>query len=177
MRNIELLVIGIRLVGIYAAFKGLQFIAIAYSSVQQTLSFAPEMDAASITGIYIAIVLLYFAFVVFLLVKPLSVAKILLPKTDANEPLMQASISALEVAAFTILGVYIITLALPQVLGDGSRLWQLTEAQNLYDHSTKNTYITNLCISVFQLLIGIYLCLQASGLRKLIYKIREFGHH
>ena len=179
MKSIVILALGIRLVGIYFILKILQFVAHSYSSIQQWKYINPgESIALSLTVFsVIGIILLILAY--FLIKYPTIVAKWILPKPQSNEPVFNGSISDLNIAAFTILGVYILSWSIPDFFYNGSMIFYLnyTGVEDLYNNDSLNTHIINQVITVLEISIGLYLCLKAKGLYTLILRLRGLGTH
>ena len=175
MKSIEVLSLGLRLVGIYGILKGVQFIALAYGSIQQITY---TMEDTSLLGWYLTFgfsIAVYFMVVYLLISNPTQVATKLLPASQKKEPLFKGSAQDIQIAGFTILGVYILSYSVPELLRAIVLLWHVSGATAFYEQNSQSQFVADLVITLVQVCIGIYLCLQASGLSHLLYKMRGLG--
>ncbi|WP_041521878.1 hypothetical protein [Gilvimarinus agarilyticus] len=172
MKSIEILSLGLRLVGIYGILKGVQFIVLAYGSIQQITY---TMEDESFIGWYLTFgfsVAVYFMVVYFLISKPTRVATKLLPASQDKDPIFKGSAQDIQIAGFTIIGVYILSYSVPELLRAIVLLWHASGETAFYGQNSQSQFLTELVVTLVQVCIGIYLCLQASGLSHLLYKIR-----
>ena len=177
MKSIEILALGIRLVGIAAIFQLLQFFGYSATSIQQWLYSHPGESFTWLISVYGAICIV-FAIMCFLLIKfPITVSRWLLPKTTNDEPVFNGSIDDLRIAAFTVMGVYILSWAVPDLFYNAGTLLQLNDERmmGLYNPDDKNALILDEIITIMEISIGLYLCLQAKGLNNLLLKLRGLG--
>jgi Ca2+/Na+ antiporter len=177
MKSIDILVIGIRLVGIVFILRLVQYLSESYESIYRWTLAAPEESLTFVLLIY-GTFGLAFAVICFILIKfPLTVSRWLLPKSKDDEPVFNGSIDDLRIAAFTIIGVYIVSWAIPDLFYNVSMLVKLQSetAVKLYSSDSIIDFMIRTGMTVLEIFIGLYLCLQAKGLNNLILKFRGLG--
>jgi len=177
MKSIEVLALGIRLVGIWVIIEILQYLAYSYSSIQQWMYASPG-ESVAMWIVYHGVVGVAMVVFSFILIKfPVTVSHWILPKTNNDEPVFNGSIDDIRIAAFTIIGVYILSWAIPDFFYNASILLFLNNegAINTYHAKEKIEYIIDEVITVLEIAIGLYLCFQAKGLNSLLMKMRGLG--
>lgn len=174
MKSIEVLALGIRLVGIVSIFEILQFFAFSYRSLQQWMYVNPGESVVSWLILYGIIGLIFIVVCFFLIRFPITCSRWLLPKVESAEPIFNGSIDDLRIAAFTVIGVYILSRAVPDLFYNASMLLHIKGEGMMspYDISAKKEYVIQALITVLEVGIGLYLCLQAKGLNNLLLKFR-----
>jgi len=176
MKGIELLALGLRLVGIYGLLKGIQFVSIAIGSVRQYSMMMPDEDFSLWYGIFGVSLLVYFLAALVLIVFPVKIAKRLMPRSDEQAPLIQISAQELQVVAFTILGVYVLSWAIPDLVSRAAFLWNTVRMDDFYGPTALGERVISTCVSVLQVGIGLYLSLQSKGLSRVLMAIRGLGY-
>lgn len=177
MKSIEVLALGIRVIGIFSILEILQFTATSYAAIQQWAYVNPGESITAWLVLYGCIGLLLIA-VCFLLIKfPITVSRLLLPNANDDEPVFNGSADDLRISAFIIIGVYILSWAIPDFIYNASMLLRMRSEGilHLYNQSTKGEIIIQEIITVLEIVIGLYLCLQAKGLNTLLLKFRGLG--
>src|SRR5690554_4336566 len=112
MKSIEVLALGIRLVGIISVFQIFKFFAFSYASIQQWMYQNPD-ESIIVWLVLYGLTGLFLIIVCFFLIKfPISFSRWLLPKADNEEAIFNGSIDDLRIAAFTVMGVYILSWAI-----------------------------------------------------------------
>ena len=176
MKSIELLSTGIRLLGIYVFIYAFRTGIYQYQAVMQFRSTSQD-DMVAFT--YLALIQVGLLFIAsFLMFKfPVSLAKWLLPKTKENEVVFDGSAKDIEISIFTIIGVYILSWAIPDLFHNGIWWWYSThsEISGMWEQGGGNEYIINQIVTVLEIAIGLYLCLRAQGLSNLLRRLREAG--
>jgi hypothetical protein len=119
--------------------------------------------------------LMWFAMIAFslLMVKfPMTISRILVTRSEADSPLIEENGEAIQIAGFTILGVYILTWAIPDFIHNAMYLWQIKKyAPN--DQSSYSATIINELVTVVEIFLALYLTIGAKGLVNSIRKLRE----
>ena len=174
MKASDLIAIALRLMALYLFFTALSTIVqqLQISSMALGNGFGSAYIAAVIVGlVHIAIPLLgglaLFRF-------PQTIARWLLP-SDSDLPITIGMTSdELQTAAFCILGVYLVTLGIPEVLGYATWIVYLVRdgADSPYD--LPETLLNGLQALV-ELGIGLALCIRAEALRQLLGRLRTAG--
>lgn len=173
MKTIEVLSVGLRLVGIYGVLKGIHNIAMTYSSLFMYQAQFP--DDNSYYFVAVGFVVAYFTAALVLIIFPVRIARFLTPKSDG--PPLENSLqgSDFQVGALIILGIYMVANSLPMVFQNGVLAWQAFAMPEHHNNTGGRVHLIYTLSRAIELSIGIYLCLQSKGLVNLIYKIRELG--
>ncbi|WP_317930221.1 hypothetical protein [Halioxenophilus sp. WMMB6] len=169
MKTIELLAIGIRLLGLYLGFQLLQFSSSFFYTYQQFQLVMPEQGPMPLLAVYTVCTVLCLVAIALFIQFPATVARWLLPKTNRESPTLSGDAQQLQLAGFTLLGITILARAIPDLIHN---LALLSMMDYHYDNSRQLYDQVNLAVTVVELLMGGYLTLQAQGLLKLINKFR-----
>jgi hypothetical protein len=94
-----------------------------------------------------------------------------LPPTYSEIEVQSADRKAFELAAFTVLGLYVLTWAIPDFVEHGIVLTILNSSDN-YDHTKISKYAIMESMNFIRLCLGFYFLLGASNLGKLLDKLR-----
>ena len=182
MKSLEILALGVRLVGIYFLLNILSFWAGSYGPIiYQWMYVGVDESIAQLNLqllLFYSIVGLFSLLACFVLIRfPLTVSGWLLPRSKADEPVFNGSIEDLKIAAFIIMGVYILSWAVPGFFYNTAMLIKLQNPQfmALYHRDEGVEYIIRALVSVLEIAVGLYLCLQARGLNALINRLRWAG--
>lgn len=176
MKSIELLATGIRLLGIYVFIYALRTGIYQYQMIMQFRSTTQD-DMMVFTYVSFAQVGVLFIASLLMLKFPVSLSKCLLPKTKNNEVALDGSVKDIEVSMFVVMGVYILSWAIPELVNNGLWWWYSThtEVRRMWEQDGGNEYIMNLLVTMLEIAIGLYLCLRAQGLSALLRRLREAG--
>lgn len=177
MKSIEILALAIRLIGIVFILDVVQFFAYSYTTTQQWMYGNPGESAAMWLAFYGVIGFILVAACFFLIKFPMTVSRWLLPKSEGDEPIFNGSIDDLRIAAFTIIGVYILSWAIPDFFYNAGMLLHMRSQgmMDLYNEDAKDEYIIQELTTVLEIGVGLYLCLQAKGLNAMLLKFRRMG--
>lgn len=176
MKSIELLSTGIRLLGIYVFLSAIRSGATQYQAVIQFQSIS-QNDMAAFAYVGLVQVTLMVIAALLMIKFPVSLAKWILPKTENNEIVLDGSVKDIEVSLFAVIGVYILSWAIPDFFHNSIWWWYSSHSQisGMWGQGGKDEYIINQIVTVLEIAIGIYLCLRAQGLSTLLRKFREAG--
>lgn len=176
MKSIDLLSTGIRLLGMYVfiyAFRN------GFSQYQAILQFRSTSQDDMQVFAYVAIFQVVLLFIAsFLMFKfPVSLAKWILPKTKDDEVALDGSAKDIEITIFTVIGIYILSWAIPDLFHNSIWWWYSahSEISDMWEQGGSTQYIINQIVTVLELAIGLYLCLRAQGLSNLLHKLRAAG--
>ena len=145
------------------------------SVLQKTVATIPEWnrvgEVSTTAIVFMLIVPLMFAGILWKFAFYLS--KILLPPTTPTAEDIRWSLADIETTAFTIIGIYVLSGAIP----DGFYLTSVfIQSSALKADLGQAPSITLRFISiVIKLIIGFWLLLGAKGLRDFLYKVRSAG--
>ena len=172
MKSIELLATGIRLVGFY-------ILVLAAQSISRNFSmFYTYQSAFSDWTMFVAIVLVQIILMVLagvILIKfPLTISKKLLPDTRGDEVLLQGDARDIQTALFCVLGVLILSWAIPDFIHNALSIWQARNPDNVF-YADRAFYIVDEIVTVIEIGIGLYLCFGAHGLSGLLWRLKNTG--
>ncbi|WP_237057397.1 hypothetical protein [Microbulbifer sediminum] len=170
MKAIELLAVGIRLCGIMLAIIGIKAISGHYASFAM-MNYSDSVDTTPMAFLAVAeLVIIFCASVVFIRF-PISVAGKLIP-FESSQPLSFSDRGAdILAVSLCILGVYILSWALPDLVDNGLWLWYYTEERYQLSGQYTGTIIASI-VTLVEIAIGLFLCLRSRGFSQLIWKLR-----
>lgn len=175
MKTIEVLAIGIRLLGIYFVVKFFQFISSAYISYHQLAYAMPDVIPPILASGYAICALVMLAFCALFIKFPTIIASKLLPKTNKESAVLSGDAAQLQLAGFSLLGIYILSWAIPDLIHNSALLVVMPSYEPSYSINDRPYDLINVGVTLIELVIGLYLVLQAKGLVKLLAKIRDVG--
>ncbi|PTU76075.1 hypothetical protein [Pseudomonas mangrovi] len=122
--------------------------------------------AMAITG-FLALIMIVF---------PVSIARMLLPRTSSESPSLSSGAHAIEVCAFTVLGVYILSRTLPDLLHNLIYLIISAKHPSLFGEADRADFYVATGVTLFEIAIGTYVALGAKKLSTLLNTLRTYGH-
>lgn len=176
MKSIELLALGIRLVSIGFSLKLLQFMVYGFNAIQHWRVSSPDESVTLWLALYGVSTVVLAAACYVVIRFPLCLSRWLLPKAKQDEPVFNGSINDLSIAAFMVLGVYILSGAIPDLLYHAGMLIQMYQGDDmikLHGASAKQEKLIAILSVAVEAGIGVYLCLQAKALNALLLKLRR----
>jgi hypothetical protein len=176
MKGIELLALGLRLVGIYGVLKGIQTVGVVLVTIKQITMTMPDEDLVIWYLGFGVSALLYILVVLLLIIAPAAIANKLMPRGNEQAPLIQVGAFDIQVIAFTVLGVYVLSWSIPGLIQNVVVLWNMTHADNFYNSDRYSGQVIRTVTTVIEMAIGIYLTFQASGLSRFLMMIRGLGY-
>lgn len=167
MKLIEMLAVGLRLLGVYLVYSVCHTLLTRYgywAAMQSQF----EGHAFWLVGLILLETLL-FSGVAFLLLRfPITVAKWLLGKQSGAEPVLQGTFNDLQTVLFCVTGVYVLSQSLPYLAE--SLLWLLGSSDEQAESGLVRVIPT--LVGLLQTAVGLYLTLQAKGLSRLLTRLR-----
>ena len=167
MKIIEVVSVAVRIFGI------LLFVVTLRDAPQWISSVADFGLEVATTTIYIqwAMATSCLLMSVFMIKFPGVISRMLVTPSESSSPLIEEKGQAIQVAGITIIGVYILTWAIPDLFYNGLMLWVVSG----YELPPKE-YISEIkigeFITVIEIAIGLYLALGAKGLTIAMNKLR-----
>lgn len=178
MLQLELTALGLRLVGVY-------FLTNLMSQLPRWVQMLHELSAGQFGGLEsgfgqeqkFVIYLGFFALLIsafVLIFFPTTIAKLISPKQASAPSAITADKQMIQRTAFTILGVYILSWAIPDLIANLLQLWVLGRFP---DSNPATSYLvgTDLATTLVEIGIGVYLVFGSTGVIGLIRKFREYG--
>ncbi len=167
MKSLEMLSLAIRITGLILAFTLLRQIPQSWLYITQ-ISDGGASVAKYISCVSIAVVLI----ASILMIKfPYSLAYLLAPSLKDKEVDFNDGVKNIEVVGITIIGVYILTWAIPDLFYSVIGLWG---SYKIYGMALADTFSTWLSfgITVLEIAIGLFCVVGARGIVRVINYLR-----
>ena len=173
MKYTELLSIPIRVLGIYIFYSAFLAAINQYFILNQVAGNNSSDYRSYVIAAVIEVGFMLIA--AFALTKlPLTISKFLTP--TSSESTFNTSITSeqLQSAALCVLGIYVITNNIPDLIFSAARLINLVR-QPLDPFGMTSEIIVNFLASAAEILIGVFLCVKSEGIILLITRIKTAG--
>ncbi|TYK64122.1 hypothetical protein CWS31_017365 [Colwellia echini] len=172
MQSIESLALGVRLLGIFLFVTLLRDMPLTIETISQYKSFDPSLNTSFTMNFYTAVSVISIAFSLAMIKFPVFISKKLIAKTITKSPIISSDLDIAKVTGITLLGIYILSWAIPDLVNN---LIGLSQAKEYAPHDKANiAYIWNsLITTVVEIGIGLYCMFSASGLIKLVKMARK----
>ena len=172
MKTIELLGVGLRLVGVYGIIRSGTYLLTAWASLT---SYSANEYGEGYNGWFLmqgaASVFIVLASL-FLIKFPATAASWLMPKTESpGRELSQAAKDA-QFIGLTLLGFFVLTYAIPEFIQNIYLWWQAKQIPMMEGLVKPKEYFAEVLYSGIQLCIGVALVAQARGITVLVAKLR-----
>lgn len=174
MKTTDLLAIALRLFALFLLYSAFVLAIQQYHYIRQAADIGSPDDMRVLLGLGIGQVggLLLVAFV--MLKFPTTLARRLAPMPDQEAKADGIGAEELQSVAFCILGVYLIAQGLADFLYNGAWILYMLRGTPAIQENLVAYSIQEL-VTVAELLIGLFLCLKADGLSRLIRRLRSAG--
>ena len=167
MKLVEVVAVGIRLIGILMIFLVLrdtpQLIA--------TLKSATVESGSSDTAKYMFVWLLLSVLALLLIKFPLTFAKLLVSETESGAVIIEKDGEAIQVAGFILVGIYILTWAIPDLFHNAMLLWHYNKYYPNQPDLISEVVISEL-ITLLEIAIGVLLAIKSNGVVSLVRRLR-----
>ncbi|AZQ10049.1 hypothetical protein [Shewanella khirikhana] len=107
----------------------------------------------------------------FMMKFPGVISRLLVTPSNSSSPLLEENGQAIQIAGITIVGVYILTWAIPDFLYNGLILWVVSGYETPPKEYISETKLREF-VTVIEIAIGLYLALGAKGLTTVLNKLR-----
>jgi hypothetical protein len=169
MQSIEVLGVGIRVLGIFILVTLLREMPLIIETISQYKNLDPNANGSM--TIYAALSLIFIVCSLVMIKFPISVAKLLISKSELSSPELNVDLNSLQITAITILGIFILSWAIPDLINN------IIGLSNLKTYTPSDeagvAYIWNsLITTIVEIAIGLYCALNSKGITKLINKLR-----
>jgi len=173
MKTVDILSVGLRVIGIYGLLKGIQNVAmVSASSAVYRTQFPDDNSYYFVAGGFI---IAYFIASFVLILFPVKIARILMSAETGLSSEAALKSREFQAVALSILGVYVVAYSLPMVLQNSAFAWQAFTMPEYYSDTAGREHVIYALARALELIIGLYLCLQSEGLVNLMYKLRGLG--
>lgn len=175
MKVKDLMTVGLRLLGVYVVVTIVQTISMNYQSYTSWSTY-PGVNLSALKAVLSLQVLALSVLAICLLKFPAFFASVLIGKAlsaeNQNIPTNQEYF--LE-TGFCLLGIYILSWAIPDLIYNALEITLLTtdDSSSYLRENILYAVITEIT-TVVEVAIGLYLSLQAKGLRRLLWRFRGF---
>lgn len=157
----------VRLFGIYLLYNTLWQLRSVFSLPEGAGDWADQyslvVTAGSVSVLIIALVMI---------VLPVTVAKWLLPNTGTQSASLEDGAKALEVCAYTVLGIYILSWAVPDLIMNAGMFLVAERNPGVYGLRELIEIKASFGITVVEIGIGAYLALGAIKVSELLRRLR-----
>ncbi|MBY6190679.1 hypothetical protein KUV22_09660 [Microbulbifer agarilyticus] len=170
MKYRELMSVGLRVCGVILVFLGLRTVSNQYMSLAM-LSFNEDPNIRFYAVLTVVQIFLIF-FLAFVFIKfPNLLARKLLPSECEESIELSKNGRYLLSVAFCIMGVYILSWAIPDLINNGMWLAHFSDRAYTNDSNYAETVIVQIT-TVIEIVIGGFLSFGASGLGNALWKLR-----
>jgi len=169
MQSIEALGVGIRVLGIFILVTLLREMPLIIETISQYKNLDPNANGSM--TIYAALSLIFIVCSLIMIKFPISVAKLLISKSEQSSPELNGDLDSLQITAIIILGIFILSWAIPDLINN------IIGLSNLKTYTPSDeagvAYIWNsLITTIVEIAIGLYCALNSKGIKKLINRLR-----
>lgn len=172
MKSIELLAIGVRLLGVYLLVSGMRLALKLYQLAQQ----GPIHEGGQYDYVYLGVAEVALVFLVALLMLkfPMTLSRWIHPASAGAEIGFSGQAGELETTLLVVLGVYILTWAIPDFFDNA--IWWLYLSRSIEaSNADKDMVVINQLVTLLEIAIGLFLCLRAKGLSAMLRRLRTAG--
>jgi hypothetical protein len=171
MQTIESIALGIRLLGIFLFVMLLRDMPQVIESISLYKSLSQGPNSGNLMHIYAAISIAAILLSLIMIKFPISVSKLLSSKSIQDSPKLSIDLDIAKITGITILGVYILSWAIPDLIHNIIGLFQ-AKAYAAHDEANIAYIWNSLITTVVEIAIGLYCALNSNGIVKLIAKLR-----
>lgn len=170
MKIVELLAVGIRILGIYLVLQ----ILMSFSEIYQLYQFTGDAGIAAYPYVLVAEVIVL-GLVAFALIKfPITISRKLIPNDPDEKLNLPNNAEKLIAVAFVVIGVYILTWSVPDLIFNF--LWlAYSHSQDFGYEQNFQEALINQAATILEIGIGLYLVLGSRGLSRVLWLFRNTG--
>jgi len=159
----------VRVLGVYLLLK----IVIQHRGLSSSLAAVGEdssllylLTPGSVILSLVALAMIYF---------PVSIARMLIPKTSSESPSLGDGARALEICAYTVMGVYILSWALPDLVEKVVYVVLAAQTPSPLSEEDRTGLYVSMGVTLLEIAIGAFLALRAVTVSSLVMAIRSYG--
>jgi len=169
MQSLQVLGVSVRVLGVFLFVTLLRDIPITIETIAQYKTFAPNSNGSM--TIYAILSIIFIACSLVMIKFPISVSKLLISKSEVTSPELSCDLNSLQITAITVLGIYILSWAIPDLVNNIialSNLNKYTPSDEVGIAFTWNALLT----TIVEIAIGLYCALSSKGIMIFINKLR-----
>lgn len=166
MKLTEVAAIGIRILGILLFIKMISS-SVSWFVARDVAGEIPFSTATILSGFALPIIISLIA-----IKYPVTIAGYLVPRSSQPSAELETDGKAIQLAAFVVLGVYLVTNAIPKFIYNAMMIIFYVEYDVRFDSTVY--YISELTTAI-EIATGLYLMLGANGIYLLIRRLRMAG--
>lgn len=170
MKFLEIAALGIRLAGIILL---IDYTADIPSMIIQTQQLFDPAYTGTLKVMWFSLVF-SLLLCLFLIKFPVTIAKLIMPRTSADSPVINFDERNATITGFTVLGVYILTWSSADFFGNFLDLYS-TYRFSPHDSQLIFEIWMYQVSTIFEMSIGLYLAVGSGGLYRLIQNLRGRG--
>lgn len=171
MKLFEILGVALRVAGILLFANTLRSIPEVLLVAGQFNEYGLDDGMGRLKFFYYASEFLVLILSLMMIFFPVTMAKFFIPKTDSLETLGIEKTCLIMPIGITLMGVYILTWAIPDLIDNALFAWMQRSLHIQNDPAVQNVNIA-LVVTIVEIGIGLYCALGASGISRLINKLR-----
>lgn len=166
MKVVELVALAIRVGAILLLVDALNHGPLVSAMLQRHV----EMS-----GVVVASIGLYIACSAIMILFPVTIAHMLVPKSSRESPEVGVNGGSLEYVAFMVLGIYILSFAIPDAVDTAIRYASLDAPPDYYPAEQLRELKLAAVYTSIQLAIALYLVFGAPKIVSILRRLRAFG--
>lgn len=173
MNIIQILAVGIRVLGIFVILVTLRDLP-QWAVTMQQAGVDYTTGEADLTAYYYFIVftIIVLGVALLMIVFPETLSKKLVRNSEAKTELSNIKLESVQLGGLFLLGAYILSWAIPDLVHNGLYVWQLRNTIGL-DIEPAATYKNLLIVTLVEIVIGIYLMFGSKGLVNIVKNFRK----
>lgn len=172
MKDIEFLGVALRLAGILCIIWAIDKAGDAINTLYQFTSINTGIDEPLFKLVVLAPIFIITISGLLLIRFPITIAKMLISRSSADAAIIDLSEHALITSGFTLLGAYLLTVAIPDFAYNALFLYQQFSL-NLDQNIEITQTFMYMVFTTIQFGLGTYLLIGARGIYKIILHIRR----
>lgn len=174
MKATELLAIALRIFALFLLYSTFVTAIQQYQYIHQAANVSAPGDIRGLIAVAVGEVIGLLLIALFMLKFPMTIARRLAPPPSTATEASGLGAEELQSVAFCVLGVYLVASSLADFFNNGAWIIYMLRGTPAVQENLVAYSIQEL-ITVIELLIGLFLCLKADGLSRLIRRLRSAG--
>jgi len=170
MPRLEVIAVGVRLLGIFLFVFLLRDMSLVIDALSQFKQ--ANNNVTNGIALYAAITIVALLLSLYMIKFPISVSKMLSTKSRVQSPEINGNTEIFQTTGVLLLGVYILSWAIPDLINNIIHLWQIKEFMPTDTANIAYTW-NSIITTLVELGIGIYCAINSHGLIRLIQKLRS----
>jgi len=167
MKLVEIVAIGVRLIGIFMIFLVLRDTPQLIATLKSTAVDIGSSDTAKYMFVWLFLSVMALSLIKF----PLTFARLLVSETESGAVIIEKDGEAIQVAGFILIGIYILSWAIPDLFHNAMLLWHYNKYYPNQPDLIYEVVISEL-ITFLETGIGVFLAIKSNGVVGLVRRLR-----